>query len=412
MVEPTSRRRPGPAPKPVHEVVRGYVRARLDAGQLAEATVPALRHTLSTFFIATGRPLAEVTRRDVEAWVGRPGLAASTRRRQLSNIRTFFGWAVEHGLVAGDPTAGVARIRVPRSLPRGLRADQVGRLLDVCPDSRARLIVLLEVQCGLRAVEVSRLRVDHVDSDERTLFVAAGKGGHQRLLPIPDEAWEALDAYRADHPEVTAGPLLRSYNEPCEGISAAHVQHLVQGWMKAAGIGAAGHALRHTFASDLVRRGVHLRDVQAALGHSNLATTSRYLPANVAELREAMGGRRYGAGAEEAQAVPGPVPALDAIGPLIDTVAALAAAVARIEARLDAIPGAPRPAEPPRPPVRERSAEHAHTSRGKCVCPLCAATWIACDALDAHLIRPHDRCPDCAGAFIGLVQHRRRAHRR
>lgn len=53
------------------------------------------------------------------------------------------------------------------------------------------------------------------------------------------------------------------------------------------------HALRHTAATDMLRGGAHVRDVQRALGHVELSSTQRYLPWLVGDLREAMGGRQY-----------------------------------------------------------------------------------------------------------------------
>jgi integrase/recombinase XerD len=58
--------------------------------------------------------------------------------------------------------------------------------------------------------------------------------------------------------------------------------------------GVSAHAARHTMATDLVRSGAHLRDIQHALGHASIQTTQRYLPWLVGDLRTAMGGREYG----------------------------------------------------------------------------------------------------------------------
>lgn len=74
---------------------------------------------------------------------------------------------------------------------------------------------------------------------------------------------------------------------------------MVSRWFKASGSPASAHALRHTAATDMLRAGAHLRDVQAALGHVSLATTQRYLPWIVGDLREAMGGRTYSSGGPE-----------------------------------------------------------------------------------------------------------------
>jgi site-specific recombinase XerD len=288
------RRRRPEATGPLHELVRQYVHERKTAGQLAAVTVPNVRTTLHAFAAHVGAvDPSQVTRRDVERWIGRAGLAPATRRRELSLIRTFWRWLVVTERADHDPTLGVARIREPRRLPRGLRPAQVAAALDAAPDSRSRLIVTLMVQLGLRAVEVSRLRIEDIDPWERTVRIN-GKGGHERILPLVDEAAGALRDYLAEWP-ATRGPLVRSYNDPTKALCATYVAKSVADIMHGAGIAETGHSLRHTMASDLLKRGVVVKTVSASLGHANVATTSRYLPLVVVPLREAMEGRRYGA---------------------------------------------------------------------------------------------------------------------
>jgi integrase-like protein len=125
-----------------------------------------------------------------------------------------------------------------------------------------------------------------------------GKGGHQRVLPVSDETWDAVLAYLREHP-TTAGPLIRSYLNPHRGVNPAYISTLVGRWMSDAGVkqrsrdGRSAHALRHTAATDMLRAGAHLRDVQQALGHASLSTTQKYLPWVVGSLKEAMSGRTY-----------------------------------------------------------------------------------------------------------------------
>jgi site-specific recombinase XerD len=153
-------------------------------------------------------------------------------------------------------------------------------------------MLLLMCQEGLRCCEVASHELGDVDFDERLMLIR-GKGGHQRILPLTDETWGAIAEYLTDHP-AHAGPLIRSYNDPYRPIDASYVSTLVARWIRAAGVEATAHALRHTAATDMLRSGAHLRDVQAALGHVSLSTTQRYLPWVVGDLRTAMAGRRYG----------------------------------------------------------------------------------------------------------------------
>jgi integrase/recombinase XerC len=111
-----------------------------------------------------------------------------------------------------------------------------------------------------------------------------------------------LESYLHDEP-AHAGPLIRSYVNPHKGISARYISSMVAELMGFAGLAHTAHALRHTAATDMLRGGAHLRDVQFALGHSTLHTTQRYLPWIVGDLRAAMGGRSYRFGRESEEGV-------------------------------------------------------------------------------------------------------------
>ena len=112
----------------------------------------------------------------------------------------------------------------------------------------------------------------------------AGKGRRERTVPLPPETVEVLDAYlksrrsRVGRYKATDALLVGPKGEP---LSRRAIDHLVRGWFKRADItspkGALAHSLRHTYATLLVDYGASLPEVQALLGHANLATTQAYL---------------------------------------------------------------------------------------------------------------------------------------
>lgn len=273
------------------QLADAYVADRVTRGRFRPRTATTVAVTLRGLcrYVPDGDAL---TTAHIEAWITGTKMAPATLRTRLSQIRAFCQWLIRHGHLDNDPSFFVDSPRPPRYVPRGLKSDAVGRVLDVCPDLRARAVVLLMCQEGLRCGEVAALELGDVDFDEKLILVR-GKGGHQRVLPVSDETWGAVVEYLAEHP-ANAGPLVRSYNDPYSGLDASYVSTLVARWIRAAGVEATAHALRHTAASDMLRSGAHLRDVQAALGHVSLSTTQRYLPWVVGDLRTAMSGRRYG----------------------------------------------------------------------------------------------------------------------
>jgi len=276
----------------LHSLAYAYPDARLRDGSIAKSSARTLHYTLVVFVQTVGdRPASQLTRRHIEKWREARKLSPESLRSQLSIIRTWCDWMIAKGYLRRNPTIGTARVPKPRRLPRGLQAQQVAAGLAACPDARARLVLSLMAQEGLRCCEVAGLQLGDVDFGGRTIQVV-GKGSHERLLPLTTETLEMLDAYLEEHPGI-GGPLVRSYSRPTRGLTAKYISDLVSEWLHDGGVQASGHSLRHTAAGDVLRSGAHLRDVQAMLGHSSLATTQVYLPLLVGDLREAMDGRRY-----------------------------------------------------------------------------------------------------------------------
>lgn len=275
-----------------------YVQDRAARHELSPVSAKGVRWVLASFAASCPRSPKKVRPAHVEDWLSAQHVAPGTLRSRLSTVRTFCRWCVAHDHMRADPTIGVVGPRSPRSIPRALPAEHVGRLLTFAPDERARLVVCLMVEEGLRRAEVARLRTEDVDFRRRTVLVR-GKGAHERLLPLTTTTWRALTDYLTRFP-ATTGPLVRSYHRSRRGITPDHVGRLVSDWMSAAGVkrrpwdGVSAHALRHTAASDVLEGGAHIRDVQAMLGHASLATTEVYLRrSDAVRLRAVMDGRTY-----------------------------------------------------------------------------------------------------------------------
>ena len=90
---------------------------------------------------------------------------------------------------------GVPLLRTPRTLPRVLSPSEVDALLAALRTHRDRAMVLAMLLGGLRRCEVLGLRMPDVHAGERRLFIAEGKGGHQRIVPVSNRFFAALADY-------------------------------------------------------------------------------------------------------------------------------------------------------------------------------------------------------------------------
>ena len=249
----------------------------------------------------------QLTADTLAVWANTLGrLAPATRRGYVGAARRYLRWLhVQHGTDT-DLSAGLPKIREPRAVPRALPAGDVAAVLAACPEPSARYrradwlrpAVALMVGCGLRCVEVANLDVADYNRAKSTVFVV-GKGGHQRVLPVPPETAEVLGAYLGGR---SSGPLLRAVGSKqahsgrlsARWVSKRTARLMAQAGVHKAGDGRSAHALRHTAASDVLDRCHDLRIVQQMLGHQSLATTERYLRvADLDRMRRAMEGRPY-----------------------------------------------------------------------------------------------------------------------
>ncbi len=272
----------------------------LEAQRRASAhTVAAYRRDIG-FVIALAGPGATVTvwnRELLERALRekfRLGLAAASAGRALAAWRTFSRFLARRGLIAGDPSRGIAFPKLPRRLPRTLPSLDLGKALDAVPTTdavgrRDRALLELAYSSGLRLSELVGLNHGDLDRGARMLRVR-GKGRRERVVPVGETALEALDRHLADrHAAAEARDRPVFAGRGGARLSGRTVQRVVQRRLAemSRGLGVSPHALRHSFASHLLDRGADLRAIQELLGHRSLASTQIYTHVTKARLRQA-----------------------------------------------------------------------------------------------------------------------------
>jgi integrase/recombinase XerC/integrase/recombinase XerD len=231
------------------------------------------------------------------------GMSRSTIARKLASIRSFYRHLVERGELEANPADLVATPKRDSYLPRVLRADEVGALLDSMPGSeplqlRDRAMFELAYAAGLRAEEIVNLDVGDVDPDGEELRVT-GKGGKTRIVPAGEPAWRALDGYMSrGRPRLAsadgAGPGGRTeqalfLSRRGKRLSTSDIRRRLRLSTSrvATGAGVSPHTLRHSFATHLLEGGADLRTIQELLGHASISTTQTYTRVESGRLRKA-----------------------------------------------------------------------------------------------------------------------------
>ncbi len=271
----------------------------------AEKTWRAYRSDLTLFASwltqTTGDPFdaRTLTRIDVRDYkqylLSMEGRKPATVNRRLAALRAFGAWAKQQKLIAELPTEGIGDVPVPRQAPKALDERSVDRVLRRSEQSgnrRDHAILMTLRHTGIRVAELCDLRVGDVVTSERkgTLTVRAGKGMKQRVVPLNADVRRALATYLAhDRPGHTPEefPFIsrRTGTRLTEkGVRETTAKYGYQAVVE----DAHPHAFRHTFATELLRKGVPLTAVGALLGHESLQSTARYTQPSAKDLREAV----------------------------------------------------------------------------------------------------------------------------
>ena len=267
------------------EIVEAFL-ASLAAAGASPKTVKAYRAALYDFIGFLGdKPLREVTSDDVAAWVyerltrglRRPRKSKRTvmddvRSRQVTMhyytlfLRGFIEWL---GLNVKIPV-----VRKPRSTRvEALAWEEVERLIAAARDPLDMLIVALLFETGLRAREAVEVRLGDIDFSRREIRVRAAKYGEERIVFYGPLTEYALQLWLSLNPGLKPDDRLL-------GISYSGLYKRLKSLAKRAGIDPSKvrpHVLRHTFATEALRRGMPLPAVQRLLGHRDIKVTQIYL---------------------------------------------------------------------------------------------------------------------------------------
>jgi len=286
-------------------------------------SVLAAGYDLKVFFTLTAKTPAEVTVADVLAFITaqRTGssevsgpviavvddaagaVSARTVRRRLSSIYGIYAFLLARGDVTANPVprglatrrerdrprssrgSGTPLIRSPRTLPTILNPDEADALTAALRTHRDRAMVAAMLLGGLRRCEVLGLRMQDLQVGARRVFIADGKGGHQRQVPISKRFFTLLGDYLtlerpSEADQLGHGHVFCVLKGPRRGhpLSASGLDEVLDGARRRAGLGhATCHQLRHTCLTRLREAGMALEAIQAQAGHASIESTRVYL---------------------------------------------------------------------------------------------------------------------------------------
>jgi site-specific recombinase XerD len=215
------------------------------------------------------------------------GTSPITLNATISGLKFFF----DVTLGRGELMAKMQPVRVPLTLPVVLSRLEVSRLLAATRNLKHQTALSVAYGTGLRASEVTSLKVGDIDSQRMTLRVEQGKGRKDRYALLPPILLERLRAWwRVGHAQgkILHNGWLFPGMDPVDPLTTRQLNRAIHAAAEAAEIDkrVSMHTLRHSFATHLLEQKVDIRVIQVLLGHKQLETTTIYTHVATDLLRE------------------------------------------------------------------------------------------------------------------------------
>lgn len=287
--------RPSAPATPVEALVERYRTWLVADRGLAEATVERYVKLARSFLPGRVDALVGLTGVDIAAFLLAEGqrLSVGSVKGRVAELRSLLKFFYLQGLTPRSlatvvpPVAGWRDTGVPKAIP----AEDVQRLLDSCDRSdpigmRDYAILMLVARLGLRSAEVAHLQLDDIDWRAGRIMLR-GKTSRQDGMPLPRDVGEALSDYlsqaRGSTPMRQVFLAAKAPTRPIPPGMVSDVTHRACDRVGLPRIGA--HRLRHTLATEMLRRGATMVEVSQVLRHRDLATTAIYAKVDFAVLR-------------------------------------------------------------------------------------------------------------------------------
>src|ERR1700732_3283657 len=256
----------------------------MNARKLCAGTQRGHIHSCKRFAVFLNRSPDTATTEDIRRFqlhLAEAGVSICNRNRIMTGVRFLFRVTLRRL----DLAAEIYHIREPQKVPQVMSPDEMRRLLAVASSVKVRVLLSLTYGCGLRAGEVIRLKVKHIDSAQSIIRIEQSKGRKDRNVMLSPEMLELLrqwwkvrpSRFNAGIPPQERWLFPRRKNDGKQS-TPRQLSRLFHEATAAAGIkkSVSLHALRHSFATHLLERGTDIRIIQALLGHDKLDTTARY----------------------------------------------------------------------------------------------------------------------------------------
>lgn len=244
----------------------------------SEKTIYQYRRKIEKLIEFMQKPLEEVGTYDIRLYLAiekERGIANRSLENTRSVLSAFFGWLAEEEVIQRNPMKRIKPVKCKEEVRLPFTTVEIDALRGACKTKRDRAMIEFLLSSGVRVAECAEMEVTDIDFSEMTVHVKHGKGDKERITYINDLAALHLRKYLMSRKEQGVALF---YNKNHEPIAIGGIQQRLKTLGELAGVdNVHPHRFRHTFATDLAKRGMAIQEIQVLMGHSRIDTTLGYI---------------------------------------------------------------------------------------------------------------------------------------
>ncbi len=216
------------------------------------------------------------------------GIASASRSRSVYILRSFYNYCTKKDIADKNIAALLEPVKVKQKERDFLTEDEFEALVGGIKQPVVKTVVQTLFYTGGRISEITDLKLDEVDLEDRVIHIIEGKGGKDRDIPINDKLYKILNNYIKNIREADSDRFFAL--EKTGKVSPAYINRLIKEAVDKIGLekDVSAHVLRHSFGTNLLEKGASVVSIQKLLGHASLAVTTRYLHQDMSKLSDAV----------------------------------------------------------------------------------------------------------------------------
>lgn len=247
---------------------------------LSDVSLMSYKQHLMRFARFMQKDITQITTMDIRVYLAaysRGGQKKTSINTEISILKSFFSWLETEEYISKSPMRKIKNIKIDKKVKSALTPEELELLRDSCQTPREKALVEFFYSTGCRLDEVYKLNKDDIQWQSGTVIVA-GKGNKERPVYLNAKAKIQLMKYLQSRNDSNEA-LFVTERKPYNRLGHRSIQRIFRKLGERAGIQKVvhPHLIRHTTATNMLRNGASLSEVQHYLGHDDPATTQIYI---------------------------------------------------------------------------------------------------------------------------------------